>query len=307
MVQKMTNKKIFLCVVILLTATLTGCVPDKFQFEKEICESGSNSGQLLGGTDIDLTKEGFIVVADSGNKRFQVISPEGTPVLTGGDDKSVHENYKLGSLTGIGVDKVTNDIWVCDQRENKIIRFDSNGKPNLRVTKNVRRPMDVAIGKDGSAYVIMSKKSTIFKYDKNGKFLEAIGGTGKGSMIYPTTITVSNDFIYITDYAGKRILKLDIKGEFVAEFCSKGEQEPLMGPSCLHTDNDGNMYVLDLGEIPIVILSPDGKLISKIGEFGEGKGQFLYPTGILAKSNEDIYVLDNTKNTILNFKKKPDK
>jgi len=307
MVQKMTNKKLFIWVVILITITITGCVPDKFQFEKEICESGSGGGQLLGGTDMDLTKEGFLVIADAGNKRFQIISPEGTSIMTGGDSSSVRENYKLGSLTGIGVDKVTNDIWVCDQRENKIVRFDSYGKPNLRITKNVRRPMDVAIGKDGAAYVIMSKKSSIFKYDKNGKFLEAIGGTGKGTMIYPTTINISNDFIYITDYAGKRILKLDINGEFVAEFCSKGEQEALMGPSCLHTDAEGNLYVLDLGEIPIVILSPDGELVSKIGEFGETKGQFLYPTGILAKTNEDIYVLDNTKNTILNFKKKPEK
>jgi hypothetical protein len=33
----------------------------------------------------------------------------------------------------------------------------------------------------------------------------------------------------------------------------------------------------------------------------------MYPTGIIAKTNDDIYILDNTKNTILNFKKKPEK
>ena len=68
-----------------------------------------------------------------------------------------------------------------------------------------------------------------------------------------------------------------------------------MGPSCLHTDSDGNMYVLDLGEIPIVILSPDGKLISKIGDFGEGKGQFCILPVFWLKSNEDTFMCWTTQ------------
>lgn len=287
--------------------TLLGCVPDKFQFEKEIGSPGSNTGQLLGGTDIDINRDGHLVVADAGNNRYQVIGVDGVAVLTAGDDPSVHDNYKLGSMTGIGVDKVTNEVWVCDQRDNKILRFDAQGKPNLRVTRHVRRPMDVAVGGDGSIYVLMSKRSTIYKYDKNGKFVAQLGGQGKGVMIFPTSIIVVNEHMYITDYGGKRVLKLDLNGEFVTDYCSKGEHELFIGPSCIHADNEGNIYVLDLGEIPIVILDPEGNLISKVGEFGESEGQFMYPTGIIAKTNDDIYILDNTKNTILNFKKKPEK
>jgi DNA-binding beta-propeller fold protein YncE len=293
--------------ILLALTSLLGCVPDKFQFTKEIGNPGSNIGELLGGTDIDITKEGHLVVADAGNNRYQIIGVDGIPLLTAGNDPNVHENYKLGSMAGIGVDKVTGEVWVCDQKENKIIRFDPQGKPNLRITKNVRRPTDVAVGKDGSIYVIMSKKSTIYKYDKNGRFVATLGGQGKGVMIYPTSIIVANEHMLITDYGGKRVLKLNLNGDFITEYSSKGDHELFIGPSCIHTDNDGNIYVLDLGEIPIVILDPDGNLISKIGEFGDAMGQFLYPTGIIAKTSDDIYILDNTKNKILNFKKKPEK
>ena len=87
---------------------------------------------------------------------------------------------------------------------------------------------------------------------------------------------------------------------------SASEYEEMKGPSGMHIDKDGNLYVLDLGEVPVVILSPTGKFISKIGDFGNQPGSFLYPTGVIAKSAEEIYVLDNSRNTILNFKKKPE-
>jgi hypothetical protein len=77
----------------------------------------------------------------------------------------------------------------------------------------------------------------------------------------------------------------------------------MKGPSGLHIDVVGNLYVLDLGEVPVVILSPEGKLISQVGEFGNKEGSFLYPIGIIAKDTDDIYILDNSRNTIINFAK----
>ncbi|NCB38871.1 MAG: hypothetical protein EOM80_08885 [Erysipelotrichia bacterium] len=298
----MRNYRFFFFITILTLALATGCVPNKFQFEKEFGTSGARRGEFLSATDLDVTKNGNLVVADAGNTRFQIITKDGDTTVMGGE--SGREGYKLQGIIGIGVNHLTDDIWVCDQRGNKIVRFDSNGEPNLKVTSKMRYPMDVAIDRAGNAYVIMAKVPEIFKYDSNGNYIGTIGGSGKSALVFPTSILINSDHLYITDFGSKRVVKLTMEGNFVSEYKDKGEYEEMKGPSGMHVDKNGNLYILDLGEVPVVILSPDGKMISKIGEFGNQQGSFLYPTGVIALSPEEIYVLDNSRNTILNFIKK---
>jgi len=297
-------KKITLVLLIVILSTLTGCVPDKFKFEKEFGQSGSDRNQFLSPSDLDINSKGHLVVADAGNTRIQVITVDGNSVMVAGE--SGREGNKLQSITGIGVNPLTDEILVCDQRGNKIIRFDSEGTVNLRITAKMKYPMDVAVDRHGNAYVIMSKVPEIYKYDARGNFVETIGGSGKSAMAFPTSIVLTRDNIFVTDFGGRRIVKLSMTGQFVAEFKSKGEYEEMKGPSGMHVDKNGNLYILDLGEVPVVLLSPDGQLISKIGDFGNQPGRFLFPSGIIAKSPEEIYVLDNSRNTILNFVKKPE-
>jgi DNA-binding beta-propeller fold protein YncE len=298
-------KKVLLAFSLLALIISTGCVPDKFQFVEEIGSSGSGRAQFLSATDLDFTKDGNLVVCDNGNTRYQIITPEGTVKLTAGEQG--REGYKIHGMGGLGVNHLTDDVWVCDQRGSKLVRFDKYGDPNLKVTSNMKYPLDVAIDRLGNAYVIMSKMPYIYKYGPNGHFIDKIGGTGKAALLFPTCILVRDKNLFIADFGGKRIVQLDLSGKFVKEYKDKGEYEEMKGPSGLHIDDAGNLYVLDLGEVPVVLLSPDGKLISKIGDFGNEKGRFIYPTGVIAKSNEEIFVLDNSRNTILRFKKKPEK
>jgi len=143
----------------------------------------------------------------------------------------------------------------------------------------------------------------IYKFDPYGGFISTLGGTGKTALIRPACILIHHEHIYVADYGGKRIIKMTMAGEFVQDFTTKGEYEPMIGPACVHLDNDDNLYILDLGEVPVVQLSPEGALISKIGAFGSDKGQFLYPRGIVAFNSGQIYILDNSRNVILSFKK----
>ena len=298
------RKKSIVVAMALALALTTGCVPDQFRFEKEIGKSGTGKGQYLSANDLELTKSGDVIVADAGNLRYQVISPAGTVKLISGDKGKM--GYKLLSISGIGSNPLTNDLWVCDQRANKILRFNPSGVPTLKITKGLHYPMDVALDKQGNAYVLMSKKPHVYVLNSRGKLVKKIGGSGKTALIFGTSIIIKDKSLYIADYGGKRILKMSTSGKFEAEFKSKGDYEEMKGPSAVHVDDKDNMYVLDLGEVPVVVLSPKGELISKIGDFGNEKGKFLYPRGIIAKSDEEILVLDNSRNCILNFKKKPE-
>ena len=299
----MLNKKIALSLLI-IALFATGCVPEKFQFEKEIGKAGTGEGEFLNATDLELTLDGNLVISDAGNTRFKVITPDGRLKFEAGNRG--HENYRLATISGIGVNPLTGDIWACDQRGSKIVRFDPDGRPNLRITEKLRFPMDIALDRKGYAYVIMSRNPQINKYNADGRFVSTIGGSGKAAFIFPTTITFHQDHLFITDFGGKRIVKLDTEGNFVREYTQKGEFEEMKGPSGMHLDSEGNMYILDLGEVPVVLLNKEGELISKIGDFGNEPGRFLYPTGVVAKSEDEIFVLDNSRNTILQFKRKPE-
>lgn len=297
------KKQALISLTLALLVFTTGCVPNNFTFEKEFGKSGSGSAEFLNPTDLDIDKEGNLVVADAGNTRFQVISTSGKTITTGGEFGV--GKTKLQSISGIGVDKSTNYVLVCDQKGNKIVKYDlTDGSYLDTISKNMKYPMDVAVDSHSNIYAIMSRKSEIYKFSDFGQPLGKIGGQGKAALVFPTSILIYNDVIYITDFGGKRIVKLNLDGTFIEEIKTKGEYEEMKGPSGLHIDDAGNLYVLDLGEVPVVILSPDGKLISQVGTFGNHEGNFLYPTGVIAKSRDDVYVLDNTRNTVLNFVRK---
>lgn len=299
----MLNKKqAWLSLTLILLAFSTGCVPNNFAYNKEYGKSGSGTGEFLSATDMDKDSDGNLVVADAGNTRFQVITTSGNVIKQGGEFGT--DRLKLQSISGIGVDQTLGFIWVCDQKGNKLVRFDSDGRPDIKVTKNMKFPMDVTVDNDSNLYVIMTRNPDIYKYDSEGNFIDKIGGKGKGALVFPTSITIHKDVLYVTDFGGKRIAKFDLDGNYIEEIKNKGEYEEMQGPSGLTLDEDGNLYVLDLGEVPVVVLTPDGKLISQIGSFGNQEGSFLYPTGVIAKSKDDVFVLDNSRNAIINFKKK---
>lgn len=282
---------------------LTGCVPEHFMFDREIGKAGSARGEFLSASDLALTRNGNVVIADAGNNRIQIISPEdGSTILAAGEYGTT--GFKIQGMAGLGVHPVTDDIWVCDQRGNKLVKFSPKGETLLRIAEHVKYPIDVAIDRKGTLYVLMSKEPKIYKFDQVGKFLGTIGGTGKTALIFGTSIQLYEEDLYIADYGGKRVVKLSTTGEFIEEFTQKGEYEEMRGPSSIFVDSARNMYLLDLGEVPVVMLSGAGELISKVGTFGSENGQFLYPRGIVARSDSEILVLDNSRNVILSFKKK---
>lgn len=296
-------KNVLFYVSLLLVLFMSGCVPDNFKFEKEIIKAGSDVGSILSASDMDTNSEGNLVLADAGNNRVQTITTSGSVVMQSSGGAKASNRFQ--SISGLGVSPSTDEIYVCDQRGNKILVLSSSGNFIMKITSKVKCPMDVAVDKNGESYAIMARTPEIYKYSPDGKFISLIGGVGKAALTFPISIRLHKDFIYVADFGSRRIVQLDKQGNFVAEYKKKGEYEVMKGPSAIHFDSSDNMYILDLGEVPVVILRPNGELISKIGGFGSEPGKFLFPTGIVAKSEDEIYILDNSRNTILNFTKKP--
>lgn len=294
-------RKILVPVVLCILSFLVGCVPDKFKFESEFGKVGSKPGEFSNAVDMEMTPEEDLIVSDAGNNRFQVITSDGAYKFSGAEYGTT--GFKVQSIGGCGVNVLTGEILLCDVKGNKIVKYSKTGQALSKITDKVRGPLDAAFDKSGNIYVIMAKQANISIYNSAGKFLKTIGGTGNTALQFPISIKIRDENVFIADSSARRVVKMKTSGEFVEQYTSKGDVEPMKGPTSVHVDSSGDVYILDVGDVPVVMLGPDGKLISKIGGFGDEPGKFMYPKSIVAKENGEVLILDNNRNLVIKYKK----
>jgi len=131
--------------------------------------------------------------------------------------------------------------------------------------------------------------------DKSGpvdepKVMDAFGRTGRGpgEFIYPRAIDITGEgSLFIVDKTG-RIQRLSSEGKFLDVI--KMPLTEAGKPTGLSVAPNGNLYVADTHYHRVVVFSPDGKLISEFGQFGQENGCFIYPTDVAFSGDGRIFV-----------------
>ncbi|MBN2138788.1 MAG: SMP-30/gluconolactonase/LRE family protein [Sedimentisphaerales bacterium] len=124
------------------------------------------------------------------------------------------------------------------------------------------------------------------------KVIDAFGrsGAGAGEFVYPRAIDIASDHsLLVVDKTG-RIQRLDSKGGFLGVM-----NMPIIDagkPTGLTIHPNGKLYVADTHYHRVVVFSEEGELIQQFGGFGEGDGQFIYPTDVVFSSSGLIYVTE---------------
>jgi sugar lactone lactonase YvrE len=125
----------------------------------------------------------------------------------------------------------------------------------------------VAIGKDGSIYVVDQYNNRISSYDRNGnrKWIKATGQAGNQKPVTSSTTA--------TDSTGLQL------------------------PSELTIDGLGRLVVVDPFGFDIVVLDPSkGRVLARYGDAGTNDGQFTYPSGIAYDPSRDWFAVADTMN-----------
>ena len=90
--------------------------------------------------------------------------------------------------------------------------------------------------------------------------------------------------------------------ELISEWGSFGISKPghFSHPQFLTVDDEGNVYITDLGNKRVQKLSSHGEFVTEWGSSGKNQGEFHYPSGITS-DKQYVYVSDRELNRVQKF------
>lgn len=171
---------------------------------------------------------------------------------------------------------------------------------------------DAVLGADNRAYAFNNPKaictdeaSRIFITDSGDRVVHVLNlNTREYDRWTPRTRPFRSPVGIAYDSAARRLLVADSAAKTIFVFNDSGVCTGEIGsglldrPCGLAVDrNNGRIIVVDCGAHQLVVLSPRGDLIQRVGSRGDGLGQFNFPTNIVIDHHGRVYVSDS-----LNFR-----
>lgn len=193
-----------------------------------------------------------------------------------------------------GVASKDGRIYVCDIRAKALVVLDIAKKQTRLVgisgTNRLERPVCVALGDDGSAYVADSVQGAVFVYDKNERFARSIAVP----KFKPSSMAYGGGRLYVSDIGRQQVLILDAQsGKELGAIGSVGDLDGQFRlPVGVSLDASGNLYVSDMMQCRVQKFAPDGKFLGSFGEQGDHAGGFARPKHLAVDSEGIVYVVD---------------
>ena len=235
------------------------------------------------------------------------------------DGKFVREigrnNYGFAFAHSVRVDAQDN-IWAVDEGTDQLVKFSPDGNRVAMVIGRREDPVamlanmpgggtfhgrnqkyrfgrqtDVAFDQQGNIFVSDGYfDARVVKYDKNGRFLKAVGTRGNGRLQFNTPHSIATDFqgnVYVGDRGNARVQVLDNDLNYKAEYGNVGNPWGVCVSGGPGPKNPGKQYLFSTnswqdsapaagaeftGEVYKMEL--DGTIVGKFGRAGKALGEF---------------------------------
>ncbi len=196
---------------------------------------------------------------------------------------------------GIAINK-DDEIFVCDHYNNRVQKFDADGKLLAHFTV-LNNPGAITVDGEGILYIThfpatgKSKErfpDRVTVYRPSGEFVREFGSTGKepGQLDFAGGVVVHpNGKIYVADQTNRRVQVFDKEGKFLflwGEYGMEpgqfgGNSNPksrVGGPNFMAIDSEGFIYTTEASVGRIQKFDPDGKPLAAWGNNEDKPGSF---------------------------------
>jgi DNA-binding beta-propeller fold protein YncE len=226
------------------------------------------------------------------------------------------------SPTHLAVDR-TGTVYVADTANNRVQKFDANGRFLLKwggkgtgdgqfaFTGDAPDGFGIAVDGSGAVYVADTNNNRIQKFDPNGQLLRTWGGAGSGDGQFNRPFDIAADAtgnIYVADGINHRVQKFDPNGQFLLKWGGEGTGNgQFQYASGVTVDGPGNVYVADTGATfsRVQKFDASGRFILAWGSYGRGDGQMrAVLAGLAADGAGNVYIADNRNNRIEKFRQR---
>jgi DNA-binding beta-propeller fold protein YncE len=258
---------------------------------------GSGNGEFDCPTGIAVDGTGNILVADTMNGRIEKFSSAGSFLSVIGTKGTGHG--QLGEPSGIAIDGAGN-IYVAEiARNHRVQKLAPNGTFIAEWTPGLYGPRRIAIGPDGSVYVVDSGRNRIVKFSLNGQVLATWGTEGSGDGQFKGFSSVAVDpntnKVYVADSLNSRIQVFDSDGKFLAKWAVP-EWGRNYGYEDLAVDFKlGRLYASSANMDTVLIFDLNG---NRIGSLTPKPPDKLDGPSAMVLANGKLYVLNMHGNRV---------
>lgn len=293
-------------------AITTGVAPSTPVWDHDL---GTTATSNLTPTGVVRDSNGNWYVDDAGEFVIKEFDPTGSTLLATiftvgvkGDDPT-----HIAQSRGLGIDPNTNELWVCDTVNNRILKMSTDFQTmevNTVVADNTQGPPlsgPVGIAVDpatGNAY-IADTDNRVIEISPTGQFIRQWGsltvGNGPGKFNTPAAITysgVGGPALYVNDAGNFRVQKFTLTGQFLASFGSEGLANGQFTKDArgVAVDNSGIIYASDIGGNRILRWAPTGAALPSLGAglpyYQNSNTSFFYGARGLWISNGTLAISD---------------
>jgi len=223
-------------------------------------------------------------------------------VVTGRETQEVIR--KIGKSFGIVAHK--GKLYVAESGAGRVVIVDPvtgtfDYPRGMSTPKGMlKEPINLAFDQDDYMYVADTGRKQVVVYTPAGDYARDFS-FGKDVKI--VSVAVYQGKLYALDLGTSRIRVLDRKtGEELAMFgYSEKPNQSLRAPSSFTIDNDGAIYVSNIGNNKVMKFDIDGNFLQSAGGAGDQPGQFARPKGVAVDDAKRLYVVDAGLNVVQLF------
>ncbi|MEW6603158.1 MAG: SMP-30/gluconolactonase/LRE family protein [Thermoproteota archaeon] len=284
-----------------------------YSLAKTIGSNRAGLGEFNGPAGLTTDSLGNLYVVDSGNKRVQKFSGNGTFLAMWNiSDAEPH------SLTGIDVDSSGNNVYVTDFQNGLIWKLSGSNTISFKqfnlepYNKSLRSPFDIAIDPDTNEVYVTAGSDGIRKYAVNGTLISQFNENYKNDNRVELHHTTGAD---IDSNGNIYVLTADnplVSANFVQVFSGNGTflgswgGEPLKHPNDIAIDSSGTVYIRDT-DSKIKVFAKNGTFLKEWGSSVPEIeiDQLTGSVGIAFDPNDDniVYLSDSKNNLVKMYTK----